>query len=111
MLCQAVIFIVFLSAAILEVSPNNVFLDYTQTILLIITLSFLFLTELFKATPGSQRKPTAVARATQHLQAKVVKVLDACVGLKASQHEGTTPEAAVATAMATAVDERKKLSA
>ena len=83
-LCQAIIFFLFLSAAILEELPGNPFLDVTQVTLLVLVALYFFVSELFVPTHGSSdaQKPTAVARATRRLQAKVVKALDAYIGLK-----------------------------
>ena len=107
-LCQAVIFVVFLSAAILEVSPDNPFLDGVQLILLFTSVVSLLFSEFFKTTPGTTPKPTAVARMARRLQAKVVKALDACIGLKTAQGVAMREPAAAAAA---ADDEPKNLTA
>ena len=62
LLCQAVIFVLFLSAAISEGTRDIgilAFLDGAQTVLLAMVVACLILTEFFKSTPGSERKPTA----------------------------------------------------
>ena len=82
LMCQAIIFIVFLCAAILQNQPGSPVIDLSQTALLCLVLLSLFVFELFKASPGGNDKQSAFTKVARRAQARAVRALDACIGLK-----------------------------
>ena len=85
LMCQAMIFIVFLCAAIVQMLPIDVSqtpIDVSQTALLFLVLLSLFVFELFKASPGGNDKQSAFTKVARRAQARAVRALDACIGLK-----------------------------
>ena len=82
LMCQAIIFILFLCAAVLQIIPDSPLLDSIQSALLLLVLLSLFVFELFKASPGGNDKQTAFTKVARRAQARAVRALDACIGLK-----------------------------